>query len=146
MMEIAEHKEHQLESLDKVKRLQEIMLSMPQTEIQSWFNQGGGIAAKMVFFPAGVTVVGSMHRHENMNIMVCGDMTITTDGEAKRITVTDAPLFIVSPPGTKRAAHVHADTYWISLHPTDEKEIEEVEKRFIVEEQNEAEFLKLLGS
>lgn len=145
-MNVTEHKEQQLDALDKVRRLQSEMMEMAQTHIESWFKQGGGIAAKMVFFPAGVTVVGGMHRHENMNIMVSGDMTVTTDGIPKRITVTNEPLFIVSPPGTKRAAYVHSDTYWISLHPTDKKTVDDVEKEFVVPEKQEQEFLKLLGS
>lgn len=143
-MNVTEHKEHSLEALDKVRRLQEVMQRMPQTEIQSWFHQGGGIAAKMVFFPAGVTVVGGMHRFENMNIMVCGDMTVTTDGESKRITVINEPVFIVSPAGSKRAAYVHSDTYWISLHPTESKTVEDVEKEFVVPESQEQEFIQIM--
>ena len=145
-MNVTEYKEQQLATLDKVRKMQAEMLERAQEHIQSWFHQGGGVSAKMVFFPAGTQVVGGMHRFENMNIMVCGDMELVTDGGIKRLTVTNEPLFFVSPAGTKRAANVFQDTYWISIVPCDNKTVEEVTEEFIVPEHEEQEFLKLLGS
>lgn len=78
-----------------------------------------------------------------MNLMTKGDISVATEAGVVRHTVTDAPILIISPPGTKRAAYVHADTYWVSLHPTDKSTVEEVEAEFIVSD--ETAFLKLMG-
>lgn len=126
---------------EKVIALQRAMMEMPQVEVASAFAHGGGIAAKAVLLKAGTQAVGGMHRFENMNIITKGDITVATDDGLIRYTVTDAPILVLSPPGTKRAVTVHADTYWISLHATDKETTEEVEAEFIVAD--EAEFLKL---
>lgn len=128
---------------EKVIALQRAMLDMPQVDVASAFAHGGGIAAKAVLLKAGTQAVGGMHRFENMNIITKGDITVATEDGLIRYTVTDAPILVISPPGTKRAVTVHADTYWISLHATDKSTAEEVEAEFIVAD--ESEFLKLTG-
>lgn len=129
---------------DKVMLLQAQMLTQPQVEVASVFAHGGGIAAKAVLLRAGTRAVGGMHRFENMNLVTKGDISVATEAGVVRYTVTDAPILVISPPGTKRAVHAHADTYWVSLHPTEKSTAEEVEAEFIVSD--EAEFLKLMGN
>jgi hypothetical protein len=127
----------------KVMALQSEMLKQPQVQVASIFAHGGGIAAKAVLLRAGTMAVGGMHRFENMNLITKGDISVATEAGVVRYTVTDAPVLVISPPGTKRAVYAHADTYWISLHPTDKSTVEEVEAEFIVSD--ETEFLKLMG-
>ena len=127
----------------KVIRLQAQMLALPQEPVASVFAHGGGIAAKAVLMRSGTMAIGAMHRFENMSLMTRGDISVATESGVVRHTVTDAPILIISPPGTKRAAYVHADTYWVSLHATDKSTVEEVEAEFIVSD--ETEFLKLMG-
>lgn len=127
----------------KVMALQGEMLKQPQVQVASTFAHGGGIAAKAVLLRAGTMAVGGMHRFENMNLVTKGDISVATDAGVVRYTVTDAPILVISPPGTKRAVYAHADTYWVSLHPTDKSTVEEVEAEFIVSD--ETAFLKLMG-
>lgn len=129
--------------VSKVRALQRSHERKPQADVQSEFHQGGGIAAKVVYLPVG-EAIGAMHRFENMNILVYGDITIASPEGMKRLTVEDKPIFIISPAGTKRAAQVHADTCWITLLPSEEKTLEAVESKFLVE--NEAEFLTKIGA
>lgn len=127
----------------KVVALQDAMLQQPQVEVASVFAHGGGIAAKAVLLRKGTRAVGGMHRFENMNLVTKGDISVATEAGVVRYTITDAPILVISPPGTKRAVYAHADTYWVSLHPTDKSTVEEVEAEFIVSD--EAAFLKLVG-
>lgn len=129
---------------NKVKALQRLHARKPQTDVESEFHQGGGVVAKIVYLPVG-EVIGAMHRFENMNILVWGDITLATPEGLKRLTVVDKPIVVISPAGTKRAAEVHADCCWITLHASDETEQVEVEKRFVIEDKNETEYLKLIG-
>lgn len=131
-------------TIDKVMLLQAQMLTQPQVEVASVFAHGGGIAAKAVLLRAGTRAVGGMHRFENMNLVTKGDISVATEAGVVRYIVTDAPILVISPPGTKRAVYAHADTYWVSLHPTSKNTVEEVEAEFIVSD--EAEFLKLMGN
>lgn len=127
----------------KVMKLQSEMLKQPQAQVASTFAHGGGIAAKAVLLRKGTRAVGGMHRFENMNLVTKGDISVATEAGVVRYTVTDAPVLVISPPGTKRAVYAHADTYWVSLHPTEKSTVEEVEAEFIVSD--ETEFLKLMG-
>jgi hypothetical protein len=126
----------------KVMALQSEMLKQPQVAVASIFAHGGGIAAKAVLLRKGTKAVGGMHRFENMNLITKGDISVATEAGVVRYTVTDAPVLVISPPGTKRAVYAHADTYWVSLHSTDKSTVEEVEAEFIVSD--ETAFLKLM--
>lgn len=132
--------------LDKVRALEKALLCQDQAEVPQHFIQGGGIAAKTVFFKAGTLVTGAMHRFENMNIMSSGDILIVTDGAPIRYMVVDSPVIVVSPPGVKRAAFVIKDTYWTSLMPTELNDLESVEKHFTVGPEEQEQFLKMLGN
>ena len=74
------------------------------------------------------------------------DYLIFTDGEPIRYTVIDSPVIVVSPAGVKRAAFVLKDTYWTSLMPTDKKDVEDVQKEFIVPALEQETFLKMIGN
>ncbi len=130
---------------DKAKALQRALLRKPQADVQSEFHQGGGVAAKIVYLPVG-EVVGAMHRFENMNILIYGDITVATPEGLKRLTVEDKPIVIISPAGTKRAAMVHADCCWVTLHPSEEKTLDAVEANFVVPDDQENEFLTMIGA
>lgn len=127
----------------KVRALQRTHERKPQADVQSEFYQGGGIAAKVVYLPVG-EAIGAMHRFENMNILVYGDITVASPEGMKRLTVEDKPIIIISPAGTKRAAQVHADCCWITLLPSEDKTLEAVEKKYLVA--NEDEFLTMIGA
>lgn len=127
----------------QVKALMRAHDRKPQADVQSEFHQGGGVAAKIVYLPVG-EAIGAMHRFENMNILVWGDITIAAPDGLKRLTVTDKPIVIISPAGTKRAAQVHADTCWITLHSTEKQTVEAVESEFVI--QDEDAFLKMIGA
>lgn len=88
----------------------------------------GGVYARELFIPAGTLVVGKVHKYTQINIMSKGDMTIATEDGVFRV---QAPYTVVSPPGVKRAVYAHEDTVWTTIHGTDEKDPEAIEKMFV---------------
>lgn len=84
--------------------------------------------------PAGSVVVGHIHKYENLNVLLEGEMTVVTEDGPKRV----GPGFlIVSPPGTKRAAFAHTPCRWLTVHGTDETDVEKIEQQFIVHTEQE---------
>ena len=90
-----------------------------------------GIYAREMFIPAGTVLTGKIHRHEHLNIISCGDISVLTEEGPRRIV---APYTVVSAPGTKRLGYAHADTVWTTIHATHETDLELLEEEFITQE------------
>lgn len=95
-----------------------------------------GVYAREMFIPKGTVIVGKLHKHENLNIMSQGELSVLTEDGIKRIK---APFTVVSPPGTKRVAYAHEDTIWTTIHATEERDLGKIESMFVA--QSEQEFL-----
>jgi hypothetical protein len=88
-----------------------------------------GVYARRMDIPAGVLVVGGLHRTEHLAILLKGKVRITTEEGAVEL---EAPQVMVAPPGTKRIAYAITDAAWISVHAVgEERDVEEIERRFI---------------
>ncbi|MNE71410.1 hypothetical protein D3C80_1672830 [compost metagenome] len=92
---------------------------------------------------AGTLIVSKMHRTEHMNVLLSGSLTVATENG---IEYLKAPAVIKSMPGTKRIGYFHEDTSWMTVHPTDSTDLEEIEKQVIVPEEEIDQFLALLQS
>lgn len=93
-----------------------------------------GVYAREMFIPKGATVVGKIHKHENLAIMTMGELAIVTDDG---VEVVKAPYTAVSPAGTKRAVHALEDSIFISVHSTDERDLAKIEQEFIAQTEQE---------
>ncbi len=114
-----------------------IMKTMPQIELKVKHHFSKGVYARELIIPAGVTLVGEIHKFENLNILSQGSMLVTTEEGVKEVS---APFTVVSPPGTKRIAHTLTDCIWTTIHGTDEKDPELIKDYFIAA--NEQEWLE----
>lgn len=79
--------------------------------------------------PAGTLLTGKRHRHPCQNI-VCGDITVYNDasGEERRIT---GHCVFESQAGTRRAGFAHAPTIWVTVHATEETDLDKIESEVI---------------
>lgn len=90
-----------------------------------------GVYGRELFVPAGSLITGKIHRHSTLNVLVQGDITVTTPEGLKRI---QAPAVFVSPAGTKKVGFAHTDVRWLNVHPTKLKDLAAIEAKFIVPE------------
>lgn len=104
------------------------MARMPQVELPTKHHWADGMYCRELFRPAGTTIVGKVHKHEHFYIVLSGIVTIVGDG--KRETI-EAPAIFVSPPGTKRAVFAHTDAICITVHRTDSRDLDEIERELI---------------
>jgi hypothetical protein len=114
---------HGLPTVESVRQLESILLQLPQTNLSTQHLVHGGMSARTIFITAGTVLTGALTNLDNICV-VCGDITVTTDDGAQRLTG-----FHVLPAcaGAKRAGHAHADTWWTTLHCTDLTNVADIE-------------------
>lgn len=70
------------------------------------------------------------------------DLTVVTENG---IEYFKAPMVLKSMPGTKRIGYFHEDSSWMTVHPTNQTDVDEIEKEVIVPEDEVDSFLKSIG-
>lgn len=93
--------------------------------VRNYFSKG--VYARELSIPKGTILTGKIHKYTNLNIMVKGELSVLVGDKIEHIV---APFIVVSPPGTKRIAYAHEDTVWITVHGTDETDLEKIESQF----------------
>ena len=127
-----------IDAYNRIFDLENSMLEMEQLEIETFHHFAPGVYAREVRIPADTCVTGKVHRTEHLNICAVGYLTVVNGDERREIR---GPCVFTSPPGTKRAAVVHEDTVWITIHATEETNVEKLEGVLV---HNDPEELKLM--
>ena len=134
--------DRQLAARKSIHALEEMMLALPKDEqldaaelTDHYFAPG--IYARMMFIPAGSVLVGKIHKHETMNIVCKGKISVVT--ESGRM-IFEGPCVMNSSPGIKKAGYAIEDTWFINIHATDETDLEKIEDEFIAKDYAEVEY------
>lgn len=117
---------------EQLRQLEVAMLAtLPPGEAPVTHHFADGIYGREMHIPAGTMLTGKIHRQSTINILLQGDMTVTTPEGVRRI---QAPAIFVSPAGCKKAGYAHADSIWVNVHPTKLTDLAAIEQKFIVPE------------
>lgn len=120
-------------SYEQLKALEQAIVdNCEPAALKETHHFADGIYGRELFIPAGTVLTGKIHRHSTLNLLIQGDITVTTPDGMKRI---QAPAVFVSPPGTKKAGYAHTDTRWVNVHPTKITDLAAIEAKFIVPEE-----------
>ena len=108
----------------KLNDLEVDMLQEEQVDIPVEHRFSGGIYAREITIPKGTLLTGRIHKFDHFDIMLSGDVTVSTDnGEVKRLTGLN---IMEGSAGKKRAGFAHEDTHWITFHSIEERNPEEM--------------------
>ena len=88
-----------------------------------------GAYARTMLIPAGTLIVGKIHRHEHLNIISYGDVSVATYEGPERLFGFN---IFKSAPNVKRAVYANEDTMWTTIHPTNETDLEKIEDDVII--------------
>ena len=88
-----------------------------------------GSYGREMTLPAGMVVVGKIHKHAHINVISKGRVQVFTEQEG--VLELAAPCTFVSSPGTKRVVHVLEETVWTTVHVTDKTDLAEIEREVI---------------
>ena len=119
-------------TLDGIKRLQDAAAKLPQAELFTSHYWADGMYARVLFRPADTLIVGRVHKREHLYIVASGEVTVVGNGYKERII---GPRVIVSSPGTKRAVYSHTDATCITVHRTDERDLDKIEAELVEEDE-----------
>ena len=73
-----------------------------------------GLYSREIYIPAGMLIIGKIHKHEHPNMLVKGHVSVLT--EQGGVQLLQGPKFMISPAGTKRMLYTHTETVWITFH------------------------------
>jgi hypothetical protein len=116
---------------NRVQALQDVISKMPQYEPETKHTFHAGMYCREVWRPAGVLVVGKIHKKEHFYLIVSGTVAITTDEGVKSVT---GPHLLCSTPGTKRAVYAETDALCMTFHVVDARTIEDAEHELVQED------------
>jgi len=106
--------------------LQDYLMSLPgaQLDCPVTHHFAPGSYAREMTIPAGVVIVGKIHRHAHVNVISKGRVRVVTEAGLKTLA---APCTFISEPGTKRVVLAETETVWTTVHATDETDLDKIE-------------------
>lgn len=98
----------------------EIEDTLPDCKLTHYYspvdeNYGCGTYARQMFIPKGTLIIGKIHRHQHLNFIMQGRVSVSTEFGPKYF---EAPCIFVSEVGLKRAVIAEEDTLWVTVHLT----------------------------
>lgn len=119
-----------------IYRLERELGKLPQVELRVEHHFTDGVYMRSMFIPAGVALVGHIHRHPCISIVQYGDIVVATENGVMRII---GPRTLESPAGTKRAGWALKDTLFTTIHanPTNERDVDRLEDFLIAKSYDE---------
>lgn len=88
-----------------------------------------GVYMREILMPAGSFIIGHQHKTKHINIVVEGRAYVMISGQ---IYLLEAPHTFVSEPGVRKVLYILQDMRFITIHPTQETEIDKLEEELIV--------------
>lgn len=113
---------------EMIQRLEGMLKTLPQLEIQTNHYFAGGMYAREIVIPAGTLLTGKVHKAEHLNIVSKGEIIVWTEDGMRQIK---APFVLPSRAGAKRVGLALVDTVWVTLHVTKKTDLAEIEAEFI---------------
>lgn len=84
-----------------------------------------GCYVREIFIPKGMIYVGKIHKFSHPRFLLAGTLLVCTEsGGAEYMR---APSYMITPAGTKRIGVALEDTIIVTVHVTDETDIDKIE-------------------
>lgn len=87
--------------------------------------------AREMLIPKGTLIIGKIHRHQHLNFISKGRVTVFTEFGEKKL---EGPCTFISEVGLKRAVYAEEDTLWTTVHLTEftgEDQLPQIEQEVI---------------
>lgn len=118
--------------MNELIKLENAVKEYEQVDIEVIHKFTEDMYIRQAIIPKGLLIVGKRHRHETLNMLLKGRMIIYDGNESIEVI---APFIIVSKPFTKKAGIALEDSIWCNIHVTTNRNLEEIEKEFIIPEE-----------
>lgn len=121
---------------EAITHVQRAMLNIPselQINLEPQHFFAPGLYARQLIIPKGTVLIGQIHKTQHLCIMY-GDIEIQSEFGGGRYSGFQ---IFNSTAGVKRIGYAHDDTFFITLHPTDETNVEKLEELLVVDSYEE---------
>jgi mannose-6-phosphate isomerase-like protein (cupin superfamily) len=113
---------------DQIDQLQAEMVKMPQVELQTEHYFVPGMYCRRVYRPAGTLIVGKVHKHPHFFLCAKGEIIAWTENGMKKLQAGDV---VECKPGTKRVTLATQDSIGVTIHKTEETELDKIELELV---------------
>ena len=114
-----------------------LMRQLPQVEIEPTHVFAQGLYSRSILIPKGVRLTGKVHKQDDLQIMVYGDITILTEHGMQRL---EGHHVFRGKAGVKQIGHAHEDTLWITVHAAVETDLDRLEELLFEDEASPLDF------
>lgn len=127
----------------RIFELENLIESIPgngidEAGIEFVHHFAGGTYAREMIVPADVWITGKAHKTEHLSIFLSGKMLVATADGSKEI---QAPIIETGKPGIKRAGYTIEPVRWITVHQTDETDIDVLEDMLLTNDPDTVQIL-----
>ena len=77
-----------------------------------------GIYCREMTIPPETLLIGKIHKHEHHNFLTKGSIMVVT--EEGGVELLQAPMMVVSKPGTQRVGYALTETIWTCVHKNED--------------------------
>lgn len=102
---------------EKVEKLEESMLHLPQVECPVRHYFAPGVYAREITIPKGTVLTGAIHKRENLVVLSAGRLRLMQEDGHIEIS---APHTMLCKAGAKNAAYALEDAVWTNFFATEE--------------------------
>ncbi len=99
-----------------------------------------GLYTREMTVPANVAVVGMIHKTEHISIMLSGRMAVPDPANGGWMEI-EAPIVEVAQPGIKRVGIAITEVVWITVHPTELTDVDEILELIVTDDFSEVQHL-----
>lgn len=118
---------------EQILLLQSEVGKLPQAEFETEHLFSDGMYCRKIFIGPGCLVVGKTHKKDHFFMCILGEVRI---GTTRGIETMRAGDVLESKAGTKRVVFSKNGCILVTMHRTDKKDLDEIEKEFIESEPN----------
>lgn len=115
----------------RVDELEAKMAEFPQVRLPLNHLFTPGLYIREVLLPAGTLLTSKIHMTEHPFVISRGRVAVWSGIEGEAPQVFGAPYTGITKPGTRRIIYAFEDTIWSTFHPTQETEVEKIERELI---------------
>lgn len=98
-----------------------------------------GAYIREIFMPKGMSFITRIHAKTHPYFIMKGSVSVYINGKTVKL---DAPHHGITKAGTQRFLSTHEDTVWITVHVTDETDVDKIKKEVLVDNFEELKVLQ----
>ena len=117
-------------------KYEEFALAQPQIDIPVTHRIHGGMYARQITIPAGVVITGQIYKYDHLEFMISGDATVASESGPIHLQGYHS---LSGHSGKKRAITAHKDTIWLTVHPSNGTNGEQIQNLITAQDFDELE-------